>query len=230
MGVYNSDDSYESMFESIFNMAADVKTSVINCGEDLIDLIPNNGMLNQIPIIQTISSAMQFYQKLHDENLKRQIIAFIKALNEGMVTDDEIKRHGEALKKDHRRFIKEMHVILFYLSDIIDTEKAVLEGKFYSAYIRRKDNVTFDVFCELCDITNRLFLNDIKDLRAIYFNMENTQELSIRYNYARLVSVGIMNDTIRIKHRPLVMNQDNKNTIFRDMSDIGKLFCKIGFN
>lgn len=117
---------------------------------------------------------------------------------------------------------------MILLDQNIDTIKSTFEGKFYVAYVDEK--ISWDEFCELCDITERLFVSDIKNLREAYENNGVKGNVTISYQHDRLNSVGLLEDDSRAGGLIFTDIKDEKEQTYMKLTSIGKLFCKFAFN
>lgn len=70
------------------------------------------------------------------------------------------------LSSDSKYAEEELGRVLIVLNSNIDVKKSELLAKFYHAYVEEK--IDWDTFCELSDVTTRLFITDIHLLYAVY--------------------------------------------------------------
>lgn len=208
-------------------------TSLTDVGIDFLELgidsVLQDGLLKDIPIVGTIVGVGKFAQNVHDRNLLRQTLVFINEFNNGRISSAKIEKHRKKLQQNPKLMEEEMGRVLILLDKNIDMVKSVFEAKFYSAYV--DDKITWNEFCELCDITDRLFISDLTNLKEAYTNNGVTGQMSISYKHDRLISVGLLTNEARLSGSIFVLDLDSKeqqNII--DLTDIGKIFCNIAFN
>ena len=72
---------------------------------------------------------------------------------------------------------KELGRILILLDKNLEIVKSVFEAKFYSAYV--DSQISWNEFCELCDVTDRLFFSDLDNLKEAYTNNGVTKQMPI---------------------------------------------------
>lgn len=122
----------------------------------------------------------------------------------------------------------ELGRVLILLNKNIDTIKSIFEARFYAAYI--DNSISWDEFCELCDITDRLFISDISNLKEAYVNKGVTNEMTITYKYDRLISVGLLTNEARLSGGIMMLEIDSKTPqIIIKFTNIGNMFCDIVF-
>ena len=101
-------------------------------------------------------------------------------------------------------------------------------GKIYAAYIN--EYITWDIFCELTDIMDRLFVSDIDVLKKAYESDGVYDSMELSYRHERLISYGLMVNQARLSDGIIMRDMDeNKPTKLIRLTDIGKIFCKYAF-
>ena len=131
--------------------------------------------------------------------------------------------------RDPKLMEKELGRILILLDKNLEIVKSVFEAKFYSAYI--DSQISWNEFCELCDVTDRLFFSDLDNLKEDYTNNGVTKQMPISYKHDRLISVGLLTNEARLLGEVIVVDfgsNEPKNII--NLTAIGKMFCNIAFN
>lgn len=140
----------------------------LDIGELGIDSFMESGVVQQIPILKTIYSVAQVAQNIYDRNLMRQTAQFLMEFNENRISEEKLNKYKNKLSQNPSRREEELSRVLVLLNKNIDLKKSQLEARFFAAYVDEK--LTWDEFCELCDITDRLFINDLlllkKSLRS----------------------------------------------------------------
>ena len=221
-------DELVPVFEdSLFGTSiADVGIEFAELG---IDSILSDGILKDIPIIGTIVGVGKLAHNVHDRNLIRQTLTFINEFNKGLISPEKIEKHRKKLHDNPKKLEEELGRVLILLDQNIDTIKSTFEGKFYVAYVDEK--ISWDEFCELCDITERLFVSDITNLREAYENNGVKGNATISYQHDRLNSVGLLENDTRISGGLVFTDiEDEEEQIYMNLTSIGKLFCKYAFS
>lgn len=208
-------------------------SSLTDCGIDFLELsidsVLQDGLLKDIPIVGTIVNMGKFAQNVHDRNLLRQTLTFINEFNNGKFSPDEVEKHRKKVLASPRKLEEELGRILTILNRNIDSIKSVLEAKFYVAYLKR--NINWYEFCELCDITDRLFISDINTLEEAYNLGGVTEAMTISYKHDRLISVGLLTNEARLSGSIFVVDLDSKSPQYlMELTPIGRCFCDLAYN
>ena len=212
-----------SLFE---NSIADVGIEFAELG---IDSVLQDGLLKDIPIVGTIVGLGKFAQNIYDRNLLRQTLVFIKEFNSRSIPLDKIEKYREKLKKNPKKKEEELGRVLILLNRNIDVFKSRCEAKFYSSYI--DDRISWDEFCELCDITDRLFMSDITLLKEAYENNGVTESMNLSYKHDRLISIGLLINEGRLAGSVIMRDESSEETqVVIDITEIGRKFYEIVFD
>ena len=204
-----------------------IKSKALDIG---IDSVLDSGLIDEIPIIGTIYHFGKFAQNIHDRNLMRQTIAFIKEFHSGECNAESLQNYKDRLKIEPGFAEKELGRVLILLNKNIDIEKTQYMARFYLAYINK--SFTWDVFCELCDIVDRMFLADVVLLRDIYYAEGVELHTSISYKHDRLLSNGLLQNLNRISGNLFMTATDSNNSPDEKLmvlTEIGKKFCQYAF-
>ena len=97
-------------------------------------------------------------------------------------------------------------------------------ARFYSACI--ESEISWETFCELCDITERMFLSDINTLQLAYQNNGVTLEMRISYRQDRLISIGLLKEGPASR---IVNFSDPNPQYVYVLTEIGKIYCRYAF-
>ncbi len=210
----------QSLFNSSFSIGIDIS-------EVLIDTAINDSIFKDIPIVNTIVNLGKFAQNIYDRNLISQTVTFINEFNKG-VNSDKVEKHRKKLNEKPKLLESELSRVLILLNKNIDIIKSKYEARFYAAYVNEK--LSWDDFCELCDITDRLFLSDIICLEEAYKNEGVNENMSISYKHERLIAVGLLESVTGVNRGPLWDDIDLEEAqIVLELTEIGNKFCQIAF-
>lgn len=199
-----------------------LEESLSGIGELGIDSVLNSSLPDSIPIIGLIKGVCKTAINIHERNLLRQLAAFINAFNDGSVPAEKVEAYKKRLDDNPKFAEKELGRIIIILNSNIDIEKSEFLAKFFKSYINQ--DIDWDIFCELSDITTQLFLSDLELLFRI-FNGEiaDTSQCS-RYQSKRLSSIGLIDSIVQG-----VFSFESKYDTDENLkiSDIGNTFCTI---
>jgi len=200
--------------------------SVINIAELGIDSLLDEGLFKSIPIANLLIGFSKTAQNIHDRNLLKQTIKFINTFNSSAIDQNKLNKYKERLNKNPNYAEKELGRVIIILNTNIDLKKSDLLAKFYSTYVEEKIN--WAQFCELADVTSRLFIADLKLLHAV-FNREitDTSQCEI-YQIDRLIALGLLNSTT--KSMRIGSNHNSETERYVQTGFLGNLYCQIAFN
>lgn len=215
------------VFESsLFEHPIEIGSELLEIG---IDSVLKDGLLKDIPIVGTILSAGKFAQNIYDRNLIKQTVAFITEFNSGELDDEKLQKYRGKLACNPKFAEEELGRVLILLNKTIDTAKSRLLARFYRAHTH--EEISWDVFCELCDITDRLFLADLEKMEEAYRNHGVKDNMPISYKHDRLISTGLLTNEARLSGN-VVMGSFDSGTpeTIMTLTQIGDIFCQYAFN
>ena len=191
-----------------------------------IDSILENEILKEIPIFKSLLSVGKISRNIRERNCLKNLAIFINELNSGNIDAEKLRLHQEELKRNSKKAEKELGRILIILDQTIDNIKASILGKLYKAYINQV--VDWDMFIEFSEITNRLYINDLKILALIYNgNMNDTSNRADLYRVERLNSLGV----IGLAPESIVIGTGHsRQDSYITLNKIGKMYSDIIFN
>ena len=183
------DKLVEDFRKSIFSNSFELVSDYIELG---IDDFINNEKLNKIPIVNTIVAVLKVGKDIHDRNLLRQTLTFIKKFNSGNISKDKLVAYKSTIENNPKKCEEELGRILLLLNNFIDIKKSIMLSRIFKAYINEKIN--WNIFCDYAEVINRLFMEDIEILLKIH-NCEKIElnGINIKYKIGRLNSLGIIN-------------------------------------
>lgn len=191
-----------------------------------IDSILENEILKEIPIFKSLLSVGKISKNIRERNCLKNLAIFINELNNGNIDAEKLRLHQEELKRNSKKAEKELGRVLIILDQTIDNIKASILGKLYKAYINQV--VDWDMFIEFSEITNRLYINDLKILTLIYNgNMNDTSNRADLYRVERLNSLGV----IGLAPKSIVIGTGHsRQDSYITLNKIGKMYSDIIFN
>ena len=206
--------------EAIFSKIENLGQDYIELG---IDTVMKEGILKEIPIIKSISSSKNIITTIYERNLLKNLCVFIMELNSGSRDEIKIKEYQYKINHNEKLAEKELGRILILLDQYIDNEKAIILARLFKAFINER--ISWDEFCEFSEITNRIFIQDIKILDKIRNKeINNVRDMKEKFRMDRLYALGL----IEIGFKSLTYNdikEGNVNTK-RKISEQGIKFCE----
>ena len=218
------DELIPAFRQSIFNDS--LADGVANIAEVGIDSIMSDGLLKDIPIVNLLLNASRTFKAIHERNLLKNTALFLDAVNSQKIDDKKVQAYKKKLLNE-KTAERELGRVIVLLDQYVDNIKAQMLGKLFCQYIDR--DYSWDKFCELSDILNRLFLDDMPFLYSI-FGSEGRQALyhiyKIPYNIKRLESIGLVElfgEYSSFGDRLLL-----SENMFAELTDNGLLFADVG--
>lgn len=191
-----------------------------------IDSILENEILKEIPIFKSLLSVGKISKNIRERNCLKNLAIFTNELNSGNIDAEKLRLYQEELKSNSKKAEKELGRVLIILDQTIDNIKASILGKLYKAYINQV--VDWGMFVEFSEITNRLYINDLKILALIYNgNMNDTSNRADLYRVERLNSLGV----IGLAPKSIVIGTGHsRQDSYITLNKIGKMYSDIIFN
>lgn len=218
------DELIPAFRQSIFNDSP--ADGVANIAEVGIDSIMSDGLLKDIPIVNLLLNASRTFKAIHERNLLKNTALFLDAVNSQKIDDKKVQAYKKKLLNE-KTAERELGRVIVLLDQYVDNTKAQMLGRLFCQYIDR--DYSWDKFCELSDILNRLFLDDMPFLYSI-LSSEGRQAIyhiyKIPYNIKRLESIGLVElfgDYSRFGDRLLL-----SENMFAELTDNGLLFADVG--
>ena len=211
--------------KSLFNASEDVISDYLEIG---IDSLMNEGVLKELPIVNTIVGVLKVGKNVHDRNLLKQTLTFINEFNNNQISDDKLQRYKITIETNPKRCEEELGRILLLLNNFIDKEKSVMLAKLFKAYVEKI--VSWNEFCEYSEIINRLFIQDINLLKMIYNGtVSDTTNRSDLFRVERLNSLGIIGLSFKSTRITSIngVQQENRQDSYLTMNNNGKKFMDI---
>lgn len=211
--------------KSLFNSSKDVISDYLEIG---IDSLMNEGILKEIPIVNTIVGVLKIGKNVHDRNLLKQTLTFINEFNNNEISRDKLEQYKITIENNPKRCEEELGRILLLLNNFIDKEKSIMLAKIFKAYIEKIIN--WNEFCEYSEIINRLFIQDINLLNMIYDGkVSDTTNRGDLYRVERLNSLGIIGISFKSTRITTIngVQQENRQDSYLSMNSNGRKFMDI---
>ena len=206
-----------SFSASLFDGSEDSIGDIVELG---IDSLLDDGLFKDIPIVSMLIGVKNTYQNIHDRNLLKQTLTFIKQFNSRSINQEKLNKYKDMLNADPKKAEKELGRVLIILNSTIDMEKSQMLANLYKSYINEKIN--WNQFCEFAEIIKMLFLNDFNIIDLIYkHQITDTSGIEI-YPIDRLTSLGIVNTVM--KTIMISSNTSSKSDKYVNLTTIGQKF------
>lgn len=205
----------EDFAKLLFNNSKEVLEDYIEVG---IDSFINDGILKDIPIVNTIVAVLKVGKNVHDRNLLKQTLTFIKEFNSENMSKDKLIAYKSTIENNPKKCEEELGRVLILLNSYVDREKSIMLARLYKSYMTKEIN--WKEFCEYSETINRIYIQDIEILNKIYEGKVISDSDVENYRLDRLSSVGL----IHIGFEGMLVTEDGQN---EGMSEYGKKFTRI---
>ena len=165
-------------------------------------------------------------QNIHDRNLLRHTLKFIRTFHENTISPAKLKKYRDKLLNNPHFAEEELGRVIILLNSNIDIKKSELLAKFYRAYVN--EEINWATFCELSDITSRLFISDLQLLYEVNTGQITDTTQCPAYKADRLISLGLLNYSMKSIIQSTT--RGSKTDRFIRINELGSLFCSITLN
>lgn len=187
---------------------------ILNLGEAAIDMVLDEGILKEIPILGSVWGLAKVTMSIQDKLFTKKLLTFLLQLKN---TDpDSRKQQIDKIDNDPNYKTKVGEKLLHIIDKCEDSEKAAYIGKFFQCYIEEK--IKYEEFLRASKSIEMTFLYDLKR-----FIKENWDDMEME-EAGDLVGSGLMNAI----YTPGEQTWDNvgNGTLRLKTSPIGKLIQK----
>lgn len=195
-----------------------------------IDELCKNDIVKNIPIIKTIVTGYTVGTAIYERHLMKNTLRFIVKFNAKTIKPKKLAKYRKKLNDNPNFAEDELGRVLFLLNKTIDSVKAEILANLFRNYV--EETISWEQFCELSDITDRIFVADIAILSFAYQNNGVNLYDFANYHLDRLISIGVLENEQRIGANLIIdANFDeHKQQNVKDVSitDLGKLFYDCG--
>lgn len=214
-------DKLTNDFEkSLFNDSIDIIEDYTEIG---IDSFIEEGILKEIPFVRSIVSMLKIGKNIHDRNLLKQTLTFIKEFNSGNISKGKLIAYKSTIENNPQKCEEELGRVLILLNSYVDREKSIMLARLYKSYVMQEIN--WHEFCEFSEIINRLFIEDLRILKHLQEQKKIKGSQGDDFRLERLYSLGIVGNSYFADFNNLKDNFIEG----RVLNSIGKKFCNIIF-
>lgn len=222
----------EDLKVSIFEENIDIAIDYIELGLDnILDSVCDNEIIKRIPIVSTVYSVCKIGSAIHEKHLLRKTLIFISSFNSKKIKAKKLEKYRKKIETNSIYAQEELGRVLLLLNKILDDEKAKILANLFRNYI--EEEIDWEQFCEMTDITERIFLSDIFTLKQGYINSGVDLGEVQTYHLDRLIALGLFENHTRLGGIVVIDggNLDDKSegkvsTVKDvDITELGILFC-----
>lgn len=193
----------------------------IDMAELGIDSLLDDGVFKSIPIVSVLVGIGKTAQNLHDRNLLKQTIKFINTFNEKSITPDKLQKYKKHLRNNPKFAEEELGRVLIVLNSNVDLKKSEILARFFRAYV--EEQIDWDTFGELADVTSRMFVSDIKLLFAVYNKQISNTPQCRGYQAERLIALGLLSSSVKSMTMSSISGGSTQRYV--QTNELGNRFC-----
>lgn len=198
----------------------------VDMAEMGIDSLLDDGVFKGIPVVSLLIGVGKTAQNIHDRNLLKQTIKFINTFNEKTIPSTKVAKYRKRIKENPQFAEEELGRVIILLNSNVDIKKSELLAKFYRAYVN--EEINWSVFCELSDITSRMFISDLQLLYKVYRKeISDTSQCPV-YKADRLIALGLLDSAMKSMSIGNVSGSHTQRYI--QVNNLGKIYCEISLN
>lgn len=135
----------------------------------------------------------------------------------------KIEKYKNHLDSNPKYAEEELGRVIILLNSNVDLKKSELLAKFYRSYIN--GDIDWSTFCELSDITSRLFISDLHLLFEVSKGRISDTSQCQTYKADRLIALGLLDSAMKSMSIGSLSGSQTQRYI--QVNNLGKLFCKI---
>lgn len=181
-----------SFRDSLFSDSTDVIGDIAELG---IDSLLDDGLFKDFPIVGFLIGVTKTAQNIHDRNLLRQTLNFIKQFNSGKIDAEKLEKYRVEINANNKKAEEELGRVLIILNNNVELQKSTMLANLFRNYVNEK--ITWLEFCEYSEIVRMMFVNDVKYLGAIYSGKVKDTTGILLYPIDRLTSLGLVNTAMK---------------------------------
>lgn len=179
-----------SFQKSLFDGSKDAIGSLLEVG---IDSILDDGLFKEVPVVGVLVGIKKTAQNLHDRNLLKQTLQFIKEFNDGSVDIKKLEKYKKDIYNDAHKAENELGRVLLCLNSFVEVEKSKMLANLFKNYI--SEIISWNDFCEFSEIIKMMLVSDIYYLKSIYSGKIKDTVGQPLYPFNRLQSLGLIDTT-----------------------------------
>ena len=178
--IENPESLPMSLMHSVVNEYS--TETLMDLGETVVDDIAssvfNSDVLTKLPVVGGLVALGKGVSSYRDRRYVSKILSFLSETSKA--SDDDKKKYRQKLDADAEECSKAGEVILDLIDKITSTEKAVMIGKVFRAFMHETD-LTTNQLVYMCEIIERTYLQDLISLqKSEVHNETNLESVGIR--------------------------------------------------
>ncbi len=192
--------------------------------QEPIEVLSNNPVVKSIPVVKTVVSLSKTALAIRDRILVKNLMKFIKSVNDGSIRAEDLDKYKQKIEDNPKILNRDLEQILILMDKESNQDKIKILIQLYKSYIN--ESIDWEDFMEFSEITDRLFLSDIFQLKNLY-NIKQIGDKDEFYPICmnRLSSLGLVNYYNGMVVRT---NEENPKPIKGEINELGESFYEYG--
>jgi hypothetical protein len=198
-------------------VSPEVSDILVDYSEIALDSLISGGVLEEIPILKTISSGIKIWNKVQDAYLAKKLYKFLFQIKD--ISEEERRKTLESITEDQGYGEKVSETLLVMLDKFNHVAKAEIVGQLFKAVLKGK--IDYNTFLRLGYIIEQCFVGDLIALAKVWNGSYLERDISSQFTMLNIISYDFVADyaygTGKISERPKL-----------ELTDLGKILMQYG--
>lgn len=173
------------------SLTEDVAGIVGEYAELGLDVLVEDGLLKDIPVVSTAVAVYKIGKSIHERHHIAKLISFLNEINKGIADEEQRQKYREKFNGNEKFRNKELEYILILIDRYISFDKPQMLAKLYLAYL--DGEIIWEEFTMYAEVIDRFLLLDAGKL--ISSDEKTIVHRNIGDEYVlRLVALGLMTE------------------------------------
>lgn len=213
--------------DSLLSVGADVLTELSNLN---VEELCKNEIVSQIPVVKTLLSFCKFGAAIYESHLLNQTLTFLQTFNSKTISSKKLQKYKNKIETNPEKAKEEVSRVLLILHRAIDNEKAKILANLFRSFVN--EDIDWYIFCDLSDVTDRLFISDLPALKKVYLENEIKYDVLDSYHLDRLIALGLLENQFHLSDHFILdggnLNMDTSDKADYKITKLGKLLVEYG--
>lgn len=117
------------------SLTEDVAGIVGEYAELGLDVLVEDGLLKDIPVVSTAVAVYKIGKSIHERHHIAKLISFLNEINKGIADEEQRQKYREKFNGNEKFCNKELEYILILIDRYISFDKPQMLAKLYLAYL-----------------------------------------------------------------------------------------------
>lgn len=163
--------------------------ALIDISESSIDVLLDNPLVKQLPVVKTIAGIIQVGINIHDRLFLKKIVVFLAGIKN--ISPEERKKTIDLIDNSQKYRIKVGEKLLYILDANKDYEESEDTAKLFCEFI--KENISYDEYIGATDTLNR---TSRTELNVFFDNYATLSYYGLSENLSHLTHTGLLNVSV----------------------------------